>query len=324
MTLAYDEFDDGLLAPAGGTAFAAEQQAVIDLLARYSTETTPGHAARIPSYAALLSPGRQVNVTFLPGSNFADTVETARRLKREGLRPVPHFAARSIPSLGALDEMLGRLQAEVGIDEVLAIGGGVDRPVGTLHSTMQMLESRLFERHGIRRIGIAGHPEGTPDIPADTVAQALADKQAYARAIGSELYIVTQFCFEATPVIEWSLRLARQGIDLPIQVGIPGPATIKALLNYARLCGIGNSVRVLRRQAHSITKLMTVSAPVRLVTELALYKAQHPDSAIAGVHVYPLGGLGRLTQWLDAIQAGAFEMNPDLSGFTLTRPTPLA
>lgn len=323
MTVALDEYDDGLLAPAGGAAFAAEQQAVIDLLNDYSTETTPGHAARIPSYAALLRPGRQVNVTFLPGSNFTDTLDTARRLKREGLRPVPHFAARSIPSLAVLDEMLARLQAEVGIDEVLAIGGGVDRPVGELHETMQMLESGLFERHGIRRIGVAGHPEGTPDIPTSDATKALAEKQAFANASGTEVYIVTQFCFEATPVIEWSLRLARQGIELPIQVGVPGPATIKALLNYARLCGIGNSMRVLRRQAHSITKLMTVSAPVRLVTELALHKAQHPDSAISGVHVYPLGGLGRLTQWLDTIQAGAFEMNPDLSGFTITRPAPL-
>ena len=321
MTLA---FDDGLLAPYGGEAFAAEQQAVIELLAGYSTETTPGHAARIPSYTALLSPGRQVNVTFLPGSNFADTVETTRRLKREGFRPVPHLAARSIPSAAALDDMLARLQAEVGVDEVLAIGGGVDRPVGKLTSTMEMLDTGLFERHGIRRIGIAGHPEGTPDIPADAVAEALAAKQDYARATGAEVTIVTQFCFEATPVIEWSLRLARQGIDLPIRVGVPGPATIKALLNYARLCGIGPSVRVLRRQALSITKLMTVSAPARLVTELALYRAQHPESAIAGVHVYPLGGLGRISQWLDAIQAGEFEMNPDLSGFTLTRPAPIA
>ena len=296
------------------------RRALLRLLSDYSTETTPGHARRIADYRALLDTGRQVNVTFLPGSDFADTIATAKRLKAEGFRPVPHVAARAIPSTTALHDMLAKLQDEAGVDEVLAIAGGTDRPAGPFSGSMDMLETGLFERHGIRRIAVAGHPEGSPDISDRALAEALARKNAYAADTGSTLYLTTQFCFEAAPVIDWSRRLADEGNLLPIRIGIPGPATVKALANYARLCGIGPSARILKRQMRNITKLMTVSAPVRLVTELALHTAAQPGSQIAGVHVFPLGGLEPMSRWLDSILAGQFEMHPDLRGFSLRKP----
>ena len=53
---------------------------------------------RVADFRTTLRPGCTVYVTFLPGSDFAYTVSTVRRLKDEGFNPVPHFAARSIPS----------------------------------------------------------------------------------------------------------------------------------------------------------------------------------------------------------------------------------
>ena len=72
---------------------AAEKQAIIDLMQKTTVEVTPGGAAKVADFSDILRAGCTVYVTFLPGSDFADTVKTVRRLKDEGFNPVPHFAA---------------------------------------------------------------------------------------------------------------------------------------------------------------------------------------------------------------------------------------
>ncbi len=286
-----------------------EKRHIIDLLAGFSIETTPGAAAKTGSYRALLAPGATVNVTFLAGTDFADTMATVKRLKGEGLRPVPHITARGTPGRAVLAEWLERMRGEAGIDEVLLIAGGQDRPLGAFDSTMQLLETGLFEDHGIRRIGVAGHPEGSPDFSDEVAMQALLDKNAYARQTGCEMYIATQFVFDAKPVIEWDRRIRAAGNTLPIHIGVPGLATIKTLLAHARICGIGPSVRVLTRRAGSLAKLLSLRAPDRLVADLAAWKAQDPECGIARVHIYPLGGMRKTAAWAYAVLDGAFEMN---------------
>ena len=293
------------------------KRAVMALLTDYSVETTPAQADRIDNFGDLLAAGTHVSVTFLPGHSFDKTLDTAAWLAHQGFVPVPHIAARSTPDKATLANWLERLAGEAGVRDVLVVAGGLDKPIGAFSDSMQLLQTGLFERHGIDRIAIAGHPEGSPDISDAALAAALAWKRAYAERTGAKLHIVTQFCFEAAPVIAWDKALSAAGVDLPIHIGIPGPATLKALLNYARLCGIGPSMRVLTRHKRSITKLMTVSAPVRLVSELACYRAEDPGCRIVRAHIYPLGGVRRATQWLDVIANGAFTMFSDSSGFTL-------
>lgn len=292
-----------------------EQQRIVDFLADFSIETTPGTAAKTESYRALLAEGTTVNVTFLTGSNFADTVRVARRLKEEGMRPVPHIAARSVPSRAQLDSWLGAL-VETGVDEVLLIGGGSDRPLGPFDRTMQLLETGLFERYGIRRVGVAGHPEGSADFSDEAAMQALREKNAYARETGCDMYITTQFVFDAQPVIDWDRRIREAGNTLPIHIGVPGLATIKTLLNHARACGIGPSMRVLTRQARNLKRLMSVRAPDKLVADLAAYQAADPACGIRRAHLYPLGGLRRSAAWVYAVLEGHFQMNAK-GGFDL-------
>lgn len=298
------------------TTDAAKQQ-IIDFMTGFTVETTPGSAAKIPDYREHLRPGTVVYITFLPGSDFDDTIAVAKRLKSEGFLPVPHIAARSIPSETFLDDKLVRLTGEVGLEQVLVIGGAVDKPVGAFSDTMQLLETGLFDKHGIRKFGVAGHPEGSPDISDRAIAEALKWKNDFAERSGAELYVVTQFCFEAGPMIAWDRRIQAAGNRLPIHIGVPGLATIKTLLAHAKACGIGPSMKFLTRQARNLTKLMSVSAPDRLVTDLAAYKADAPDCGIAGVHMYPLGGLRRSAKWSYAVTDGTFTMNRDGRGFTV-------
>ncbi len=295
------------------------KQQIVDLVAGFSIETTPGSALKIPDYREHLRAGATVSVTFLPGSDFDDTITTAKRLKDEGFVPAPHFAARSIPNKAALEEYLKRLQGDVGIEEAVVLAGGVNTPLGDFDNSMELLATGLFETYGIKRIGVAGHPESSPDIPSAQALEALQWKNDFARNSEADFYIATQFCFEAAPIIAWEKTIREAGNALPIHIGVPGLATLKTLINHAKACGIGPSMRVLTRQARHIAKLLTVQQPDRLLIDLAHHKATNPLSAIAKIHVYPLGGLRRSAKWSYSVADGDFTMAKQGKGFSVTR-----
>lgn len=295
------------------------EKTIADFLSDFTIETTPGSAAKIPDYREHLREGTKVAVTFLPGSDFADTVKTSKKLKDEGMVPMPHFAARSIPSKEAFANYLKQLQGDVGIEHVVALAGAVEKPLGPYESSMALLETGLFEEHGIQSIGIAGHPEGSPDISDADLASALAWKNAYAKTSGAKLYIVTQFCFEAEPILAWEKRIRGAGNELPIHIGLPGLATIKTLVNHARACGIGPSMNFLVRQARNVAKLMTVNAPDKLTLDLAQHVASHPECLIAKVHMYPLGGLRKSAAWSYAVVEGDISLKSGNKGFKVNR-----
>jgi len=287
--------------------------------AGWSIEVTPNGAQKIDSFAACLAPGSAVNVTFLPGSDPMDTVAVAQRLYQDGMRPVPHIAARSIRDGDQLDGLLALLVRDAAVDEVLVIGGGVDRPVGAFDCSMQILESGLLQKHGVRRVGVAGHPEGSPDITDEDIAAALDAKNAIARRDGLDIYIETQFCFEADLVLAWEKRIRAMGNRLPIHVGVPGPATIKTLFRFAQISGIGPSMRFISKQARNVTKLMTVQSPHLLLAGLARGMAADPDCLIAHFHFYPFGGFAKTAAYADAVAHGQIRLLPK-GGFDVLPP----
>ena len=276
----------------------------------WSIEVTPTGATKIESFRDCLDPGTTVNVTFLPGTDPADTIAVCERLHNDGMRPVPHLAARSLRDADQLDELLSAYTARCGVEEVLCIGGGVDSPVGGFDATMQVLQTGLIQKHGIRHIGVAGHPEGSPDISNDEIAEALDAKNALAKAEGLNLYIETQFCFEADIVLEWEKRVRAAGNELPIRIGIPGPATIKTLFRFAQISGIGPSMRFISKQAKNVAKLMTVQSPHLLLTGLAEGMAADKECLIRHFHYYPFGGFARTATYAGAIANGRIEMLP--------------
>ena len=149
------------------------------------------------------------------------------------------------------------------------------------------------------------------------VKQALAWKNDFAKRTGAQMYIVTQFCFEAAPIIKWDERLQAEGNQLPIHIGIPGLATLKTLMAHAKACGIGPSMRFISRQAMNVAKLLTVSTPDKLVADLAAYQSRNPACGIKGVHMYPLGGLKKSAEWSYAVADGRLAFDPDGRGFSV-------
>ena len=299
-----------------GDAPAVRRQ-IISFLDGFSIEIMPRAAVQMASARDHLQPETKVYVTFVSGSDFADVIATAKRLRQEGFNPVPHFAARGIASREQFEEQLKRVCTEAGVDEVLVIGGDLGKPVGQFHCSMQLLETGLLDKYGIRRIGVAGHPEGNRDIGEAGLGEALAQKNDFARRTEAEIYIMTQFCFEPAAIIAWDKTIRTQGNKLPIHVGVPGTTTVKSLIGYARTCGIGPSLRVLTRNLDNVAKLARISTPDRLVTELARYKAADSGCGIRQAHFYPFGALARTARWLDAVRHGNFTMRTDGKGFTV-------
>ncbi|MDG2285121.1 MAG: methylenetetrahydrofolate reductase [Alphaproteobacteria bacterium] len=292
------------------------REQVISLLSGFSVEVTPASAAKVDDFSTHLSPGTTVNVTFLPGSDIADTIAICARLRREGFNPVAHVAARSLESTAHLERYLDGLASEAQVDEVLVIGGGVDKPVGPYATSMQVLSTGLLDQYGMKKIGVAGHPEGSPDILEADIRHALAEKNAWARDSDAEVYIETQFCFEADLIAAWERRIRAEGNMLPIHIGLPGLATLKTLIKFAQMSGVGPSIRVLTRQARNIAKLLVVQEPDLVVAGLAEAVANDPDSLLTKVHFYPFGGLAKTAAWLNTAAAGQIRVKPK-GGFDL-------
>ena len=276
----------------------------------WSIEVTPNGATKIDSFADCLAPGTTVNVTFLPGSDPMDTVAVAQRLHNDGMNPVPHLAARSLKDTDQLDALLSAFTQKADVSEVLVIGGGVDSTVGQFASSIEVLNTGLIQKYGINNIGVAGHPEGSPDISDDEIVEALGLKNDLARRDGLNLYIETQFCFEADIVLAWEKSIRAAGNNLPIRVGIPGPATIKTLFRFAQVSGIGPSMRFIAKQAKNVAKLMTVQSPHILLDDLAQGMAADKDCMIKHFHFYPFGGFAKTAAYAQAIADGHIKTLP--------------
>lgn len=298
-------------------ALNPESRAIMDLMSGFTVETTPASAAKVDDFRTMLRPGTVVYITFLPGSDYNETIATAKRLRDEGFEPAPHFAARSIESKEMFEDYLAQAVGEAGVDHVLAIAGASKESIGPYSDSMQLLETGLFDKYGVKQIGVAGHPEGSPDMTDEAIAAAVAWKNAFASRTDTRLHIVTQFAFEAEPIIAWEKALSAEGNTLPIRIGAPGLAKLQTLLKYSIVCGVGNSINFLKKQAKNVTKLVVQQEPDKLIRDLANYKANNPACAIEGIHMYPLGGLKKSAEWSYAVSDGALTLTR--SGFKVSQ-----
>jgi methylenetetrahydrofolate reductase (NADPH) len=275
-----------------------------DFVAGYSMEVMPRTATRIESFAETLPRGTRVYVAHIEGTTIDEMVATAARIRAEGFEVMPHVPARQVPDAATLDAWLGRYASEAGVDQALVLAGGRDTAVGAYHSSMQLLETGLFDRHGFRRLHVAGHPEGNRDIDPDgserLVSDALRWKQDFAHRTDAEMALVTQFAFEAAPIMAWMARIRAAGITLPVHVGIAGPAKLQTLIRFAASCGVGPSLDVLQKRARDVRKLILPFEPWDVLRDLAIQRRRDPGMAPAQVHFFPLGGIAACADWANA------------------------
>jgi len=274
---------------------------IAGMLRGYSIEVSPTHPKMVDAALQRLEPGTEVFLPWIPGANPMDTVIPATRLRRAGLVPVPHIGARHLESEIQLWQFVSRLVGEAGVDRVLVVGGDRAHAAGPYGSSLEVLRTGVFQKAGIIRVAMGGFPEGNPHIPQPVLEEALTAKVNFARGAGLKLSIVTQFAFDAEPIIGWLRKIRSRGIEVPVQVGLAGPAGIVTLMRYAVRCGIGNSLHVLTENP-SFAKLLIEKGPEPIIRDIHAAGAGGESAAlgIAGLHFYVFGGFNKTVDWIEA------------------------
>jgi len=243
-----------------------------------------------------LSPGQKVYVSHLPRQSWAQTRDTCAQVAAAGFDPVPHVPVRLLKSEQQLDEILAAIR-DAGASELLLIAGDYARPAGPYDRVLPVLQSGKLQEKGFTRISVAGHPEGHPKVSDDEIRRAQLAKARQGVADGLEVTLVTQFFFEAKPFLDWARELRLAGTGARIVAGLPGPASIKKLLQLARHCGVGPSIRALSARSGPMFKLLSDRDPDKLLGDLATGLEQQAD-LFDGIHLYSFGGFLRTAAWL--------------------------
>ncbi len=287
------------MAGAGPLRMAAKDsygRRAAELIGAASIEISPHEAVTEEGLHELLAPGTTVFVNHPASVTHHDIVAACARLRRAGLIPVPHIAARRLASFTQARDFLQRAAAEAEVKTALVIGGDPDRPIGPFRDGLDLMTTGVIEQSGIRELFLAGYPEGHPRIDSRTLVQALLAKMALAHERGLALSLITQFAFDPAPIRRWTASMRAQGVDSPIWIGIAGPASIATLAKFAVRCGIGASLRALGRGHAAFARILVETGPDELID--ALIAAEDPDAPIDGFHLFTFGGLRRTAGWI--------------------------
>ena len=283
--------------PAAAPGFAA---CAAELVAGGSLEISAEAIADTPALAALVPISTRVYVNHSPRHGLTDSLPALAALRKAGLEPVPHIAARRVPSRAEVRAFLDRATAESGVSKVLLVGGDDAQPSGPYDSGAALLRDEVFVQSGVREIGFPGYPEGHPRIASAILKQALLEKLSLAQAQGLGTHMVTQFSFSPARVVEYCTGMARELPMLPIYVGMAGPTDPLALLRFAQRCGVSASLRALKDQGMATVRLMTHTDPGDQLTTIARYCASHSSCNVVGVHLFSFGGATRAAGWMAA------------------------
>ncbi len=269
-----------------------------DLLQDFSLEMTGKDVRQLQEARAAIPPGTRINVTYLANEDLQMRVAAARAVRDCGFVPVPHVSARRLQSAHELQTFLDALQQVGASNDVFVVGGDPPTPAGPYADSLAVIRSGLLQQHDVRHVGVSGYPEGHPDITDPVLWQAIESKAAALREQGLAGNVITQFGFDVDPVFTWLEAVRSRGIDLPVRIGVPGPAGIRRLLSYAKRFGVGTSAGIAKKYGFSITNLVGTAGPDTFIRALAERYApeRHGD---LGLHFYTFGGLKATSEWID-------------------------
>jgi methylenetetrahydrofolate reductase (NADPH) len=263
------------------------EQAPANMVDGYSLEMTAKEIEGLREAAPLIRPGTQVAVTFLPGEELSQRVEAAVLVRELGFEPIVHLSARRIESQEQLDWYLGEITQKAGVKRVFIIAGDPPEPEGPYSDSLQIIETGLLEKHGIEIVGVGGHPEGHPNNTPTELWVWMEKKLAAIRAHGMVPLVVTQFAFDDDAIVQWLSEMRARGIDVPVRLGVPGPAGIKA--------------SVMKKYGISLTNLIGSAGPDKLVNSLD--KKLGAEHGRVRLHLYPFGALTASAEWINAYHA---------------------
>lgn len=291
-------------------------QTIVRLARNASIEINVPDIKHLDASRSHLAPGKKIYISHLPKQSWSETELACRAVRDAGFDPVPHIPARLLPDSASLDRLLGELVRSAQVREVLLIAGDYPRALGPYATVVDVLNSGLLDRHGLRRVSLAGHPEGHPRVSLDEIRRAECEKSTLAQEAGLEVTLLTQFFFESAPFLKWAHELRSRGVAARIVGGLAGPASIATLFRFAMRCGVGPSIRALGARPSSLMKLAADHGPEPVFRDLAsAYGRNRTD--FDGIHLFCFGGFLRTCEWLQATADGRFVLD-DSGSFSHT------
>jgi methylenetetrahydrofolate reductase (NADPH) len=260
-------------------------------------EMTGKDVAKVENAAGVIPPGTRINVTFLENEDLTMRVDAAAAVKRLGFTPVPHISARRLKSQEMLEEFLTALRAIGATENVFSVAGDPAVPLGPYEDALAVIESGVLQQYGVKHVSIGGYPDGHPDIPTDVLWSALEKKAAALSRLDLRGAIITQVDFDVDRVLSWAAEVRDHGVDLPIRVGVPGPASVKLLLGFAGRLGISTSATIAKKYGLSVTNLLGKAGPENFIRDLqtGLDPAKHGEVKL---HFYTFGGFKTTAEWI--------------------------
>ncbi len=297
---------------AGRSAPATDD--IARVLSGFSLEATFPDHAELEALKTSTPAGTHVYLSCPPNQDPARLVDYARAVRGAGFEPVPHLTARAYADAGHVEQVLARLHGEAGVTCTLVIAGDRDAAAGKFEGALDLIESDVLQKHGIREIGISGYADGHPKIDEATIARVLLQKLEAAEKRNLAVHIATQFCFEAEPILNWLRWLRGQGIGVPVRIGVAGPTSMRALMRYALRCGVRASLKGMFNP--KVTQLLGEAAPDGIIR--AIGEAEDRDLlGPLAIHFFSFGGLAATAEWARGAARGHVEFTPQ--GFRVLR-----
>jgi methylenetetrahydrofolate reductase (NADPH) len=260
-------------------------------------EMTGKDVAKVENAAGVIPPGTRINVTFLENEDLTMRVSAAAAVKRLGFTPVPHISARRLKSQEMLEEFLTALRAIDATENVFSVAGDPSVPLGPYEDSLALIESGVLQQYGVKHVSIGGYPDGHPDIATDVLWDALEKKSAALAGLEIPGTVITQVDFDVDRVLQWVAEVRDHGVELPIRVGVPGPASVKLLLGFASRLGISTSTTIAKKYGLSVTNLLGKAGPENFIRDLraGLDPAKH---GVVKLHFYTFGGFKTTAEWI--------------------------
>ena len=276
-----------------GTRSTQTDEGIAELLTEPRFELMPFES--FGEQMEYLPDGAQIAITTSPTLGIDATIEWTEKAAARGYEVIPHIAARYVRDEAHLEEIVQQI-TDAGVTDIFVPGGEREDPAGEFDSAYALLSTLDELGYTFDEVGITGYPEGHHFLDDGTLVDAMETKIPYAT------YIVTQICYDPEAIINWIEAIRGRGVDLPVEVGIPGVMNYQRLLNISQRVGVGDSVRFLRKTTGVLDFVRNLVGsrgkytPDELVEGLAPY-ANDPDYDIRGLHIYTFNQVPDTESW---------------------------
>ena len=265
-----------------------------------SVETTVRQVAQFVAIAEQIPASGPINVAFVEDIPITERLSAIGALSAAGLRVRPIISARRITSETQLVALLQGITDEVGIDELLVVGGDPTQPAGPYATALELIESIPIAESAVKFMGLPGLPKEHPTTSAEVLLNSLVNKVEAIQATGRQVELTTQLCLDPAAVHAWISKVRARGVTAPIRIGVPAPTTAANLLRFCQLCKVDARLEDLCRYGWVADASATLVDPAAFLNSLS--QLLQPGDGPISTHVYPMGDVPAALAWWSSIQ----------------------